>query len=110
MSRREFSQKTMKAAYERSGGICECGCGRPFGEHPKERPEYHHIIEAGLGGGNGVDNCLCVRADCHKAITATDSAPKMAKVRRETRRRKGLTRKKRKIPYRLFDGTEVWPK
>lgn len=32
MSRREFSVRTRKAAYERSGGVCECGCGQPFTE------------------------------------------------------------------------------
>lgn len=109
MTRREFSLATKKAAKERAGDTCECGCGRPFGDHPKERPEYHHAIEAYKGGDNSLENCLCIRVDCHAAITATESAPGAAKVRREDKRRAGLTARKAKIPYRRFDGTPVNP-
>ena len=98
MPRAEFSLATKIAAYERADGICECGCGQPFGEHPKERPEYHHRVEAALGGGNDLENCRCVRVDCHLKITASVSAPRVAKVRREKKRRKGWSAKKRLIP------------
>ncbi len=90
-------------------GFCECGCDQPFGNHPKTRPEYHHNIEDAIRPDNSLENCLCIRYDCHKAITA-QRAPVLAKVRREDNRRKGITRNKRKIPYRRFDGTAVWPK
>lgn len=108
MTRQEFPQSVRKAAWVRANGSCECGCGRLFGSHPKERPEYHHRIEAALGGDNSLENCLCIRADCHKAITAAESAPKAAKVRREDKRRRGLEAPKRKIPYRRFNGEPVW--
>ena len=98
MSRAEFSLKTKQAAFERAAGTCECGCGRAFGKHPRERPEYHHRIEAALGGGNDLDNCWCIRADCHAAITAQVSAPRAAKVRREGKRQKNLTARTRLLP------------
>lgn len=109
MTRAEFSQKTKLAAWKRADGICECGCGQPFGKHPKERPEYHHRVEAALGGENCLENCMAIRADCHAGITAKDSAPRVAKARRGEKGRRGLTRKKRKMPYRKFDGTPVYP-
>jgi len=107
--RAEFSLKTKQAAYQRAGGRCECGCERTFGKHPKERPEYHHRVEAILEGGNDLDNCWCIRADCHAAITANVSAPRAAKVRREDKRQTGLTRPKRKIPGRRFNGEPIYP-
>jgi 5-methylcytosine-specific restriction protein A len=109
MTRLEFSQATRKAAWKRAGGYCECGCQRPFDlSHPKGCPDYHHRIEAFLGGDNSLDNCMCIRRDCHAAITATESAPKAAKVRREDKRRTGTERPKKTIPYRRFNGEAVW--
>ena len=115
MTRREFSQATRKAAWKRASGTCECGCGQPFDlNHPKGCPEYHHRIEAVLGGGNDLDNCMCIRRDCHAVITAKESAPKAAKVRREDKRRTGTDARKARIPgskgsglRKRMDGTVV---
>ncbi|MDD9726096.1 HNH endonuclease signature motif containing protein [Roseovarius sp. SK2] len=107
MTRAEFTMKTKRAAWDRAGGVCECGCGQPFGKHPKERPEYHHRVEAAIGGDNSLDNCWCIRSDCHRAITSNVSAPRAAKVRREDKRQRGLSKPKQKISYRRFDGTPV---
>ena len=109
MTRAEFTMKTKRAAWDRADGVCECGCGQPFGKHPKERPEYHHRVEAAIGGDNSLDNCWCIRADCHSAITSNVSAPRAAKVRREGKRQRGMTKPKRKMPYRRFNGDPVWP-
>lgn len=108
--RQEFSVKTRQAAWKRADGVCECGCGRAFGKHPKERPVYDHIIPAKLGGDASLENCRAIRLDCHEAKTAEEDTPRIVKVRREDKRRKGLTARKTKIPYRRFDGTAVWPK
>lgn len=97
MTRAEFPVKVRKAAYERSGGKCEC-CGRPFGKHPKERPHYDHVLPDFLGGKPTLENCEVLRRDCHEAKTARDDTPKFAKVRREDKRRKGWQAPKRKIP------------
>lgn len=109
MTRSEFSVKTKKAAWDRAGGYCECGCGRPFGKHPKTRPHYDHIQPCNLGGNNSLDNCRAIRVDCHQAKTAGEDIPRIAKARRGEAEMRGLTRPKRKLPYRRFDGTPVWP-
>ncbi|MBA3752934.1 MAG: HNH endonuclease [Nitrospira sp.] len=77
--RQEFSSKTRLAAWERSQGMCECGCGQTI---KPERPEYHHRIEAGLGGGNDIENCVVLKKSCHRAITSGHSVPMLAKVKR----------------------------
>jgi len=111
MTRLEFPQSVRKAAWQRADGRCECGCGLHFDlNHPKGCPEYHHRIEAYLGGDNSLDNCLCIRKDCHAVITATESAPRAAKVRREEKRRTGTGPVRRKMPYRRFNGEIVYPK
>ena len=99
MTRRiEFSQSVRKAAYARSGGICECGCGLPFGDHPKERPHYDHIVPAELGGDASLENCQVLRVDHHEAKTAEEDMPRIVKARREDKRRTGTQARKRKIP------------
>jgi len=88
--RAEFSVATQKAAHKRSGGICECGCGRPFGEHPKERPEYDHDMPARLGGDASLENCKAIRRDCHNSKTAKEDLPRIVKVRRGEKDRMGI--------------------
>jgi 5-methylcytosine-specific restriction endonuclease McrA len=106
--RREFSQAVRKAAWKRAGGICECGCGRPFDlNHPKGCPHYDHELPDFLGGEPDLENCKVIRVDCHNAKTAADME-RIKKVRREDKRRTGTERPKKKIPYRKFDGTAVW--
>jgi len=107
MSRAEFSVATQKAAYARADGICECGCEQPFTEHPKGRPEYDHAIEDALRADNSLENCQCIRYDCHK-IKTKERAPVLAKVRREENRRMGIAPKKRGMSYRRFNDDPVW--
>ena len=97
MSRAEFSYKTRKVAFERAHGFCECGCGQPFGDHPKERPHYDHIIADFNGGRNTLDNCQVLRVDCHQAKTAEDM-PFIKKNRREDKRKNGTGARKALIP------------
>lgn len=97
--RREFTAATKKAAWERAGGVCECGCRRPFEmEHPKGRPHYDHEIPAKSGGDNSLGNCRVIRVDCHQSKTAAQDMPVIQKIRREDKRRDGTGAKKRKIP------------
>lgn len=67
MARREFSVAVRKAAWERCGGFCECGCGVKI--LPGDGPEFDHRIEAALGGEPTVENCIVTRKTCHKAKT-----------------------------------------
>lgn len=112
--RLEFSMKTKKAAWERANGVCECGCKRTFGKHPKERPNYDHRIPAKLGGDASLENCAVIRVDCHDAKTTTEDIPRIVKVRREDNRMRGMKAKTPQIAgsklsgwKRKIDGTVV---
>lgn len=91
----EFSQAVRKAAWERSGGICECGCGVKI--VTGDGPEFHHRVEDWLGGESTLENCWCVRQRCHKRLTK-ERAPVLAKVRRLEKERKGWKAPVRHIP------------
>ncbi len=110
MSRQEFPIKVRKAAYDRAAGICECGCGVPFG---KERVEYDHVIPARLGGDNSLENCKALRLSCHKAKTRSD-LKSISKVRRAEKQQRGFEARKAVIPgskksrfKKRVDGTVV---
>ena len=62
----EFSAKTKDKAAKRANGICEY-CHLPF----RGRPEFHHILEAALGGKPALANCLVVcKKPCHAELSA----------------------------------------
>jgi len=54
--RREFQKSVKIAAWQRSGGVCECGCGVKI--VAGDGPEYDHRLEATLGGEPTLDNCV----------------------------------------------------
>lgn len=115
MSRSEFPVSVRKAALARCGGICECGCGQPFTEHPKERPHYDHDLPDFLGGTNDLENCKVLRVCCHQVKTYGQDMSKIVKVRRGQKDRKNLKANKSKIPgskgtgmRKRMDGTVEW--
>lgn len=89
--RAEFSKKTKLEAWHRCGGRCECGCGRKI----LGTPEYHHIVEAALGGSNDLTNCQVLDPKCHRLITSTVSVPQVAKSQRVFEKRAGVRTKSR---------------
>ena len=95
MRNAEFPQAIRKAAWSRCDGICECGCSVKI--RAGDGPEYHHILEDWLGGEPTLENCMVVRATCHKAITKARAAS-LAKTRRLEKARKGLGPAKRPFP------------
>jgi len=103
MARKEFSQKTRKAAFARCcqpDGVPKCeGCGRSLVGHPFD---YDHIVPDGLGGDNSLENCkvLCSggRATCHGIKTHEEDTPRMRKADAQADYARGTTRKKVKIP------------
>ncbi len=77
MSRLEFSGPTKRMAYERADGKCqECGVKLPDGS-----PQYHHILEARLGGDGSLANCRVLCLPCHKVVTKEVSAPRVTKMK-----------------------------
>lgn len=95
MKRAEFSVATKKAAYERSGGLCECGCAMPF--DVKNPPEYDHRVEAALGGDNSLDNCVVLRLGCHRSKTSR-RAPALAKAARLEKKAANIRSRRQKFP------------
>lgn len=95
--RAEFSKTTKRAAWDRCGGVCQCGCLQPI----RGTPEYDHIIEDTLGGGNELDNCAVLDPKCHARKTKA-RRPEIDKARRGQEKRIGL----RESRYRPLAGTK----
>ena len=97
MARQEFSKAVKLAAWERCGGICECGCGQKI-----LTAEYDHWpVPAAFGGGNDLENCRVLNKRCHRKITADVDVPKIAKAVRIIEKRAGLRKSKRPFPKRV---------
>jgi len=79
MARQEFSKKVKLAAWNRSGGNCECGCGVKI--ISGDGPEYDHRIEDAIGGEPTLENCVVMRKRCHDAKTRK-RRPELDKTRR----------------------------
>lgn len=86
--RNEFTKTTKRAAYERSGGICECHliphvfpqpCGRPLGEG---NCFYEHIDPDRISGCNDLSNCACLTRTCWRIKTSVYDQRVIARVRR----------------------------
>ncbi len=69
-----FSEATKEAAFERSGGRCECArlghdhgsrCPRRIGRHSAR---FHHHRREIRGGSDGLANCEAVCKYCHDLI------------------------------------------
>ncbi len=99
MSRRQEFPKSVKLdAWERSKGICECGC------HLKiiGIPEYDHWpIPASLDGPGTLENCRVLSKKCHRRITETKDIPELSKSTRIFEKRIGLRKTKRPFPKRV---------
>ena len=70
-----FSEKTMKAAFKRSGHQCECErddgllpggrCPERLKRHGK-KTHYHHTHSVHLGGSDDLSNCELLCRRCHE--------------------------------------------
>ncbi len=75
-----FSQETIEAAWERSGGKCECGrsthghvgrCSKTLSKETQGRAEglgsweAHHTHSVQSGGLDALSNCEILCSDCH---------------------------------------------
>lgn len=105
MSRFEFTNATKRDAFVRAKGKCEgCGFKLRSGE-----AHYDHIVAEWLTRDNSLENCQVLCIPCHKAKTAKRDVPMIAKTKRVRDREQGIGKPKRKMAYRLFDGTPVDP-
>jgi 5-methylcytosine-specific restriction endonuclease McrA len=93
--RQEFSKKVKLAAWERCGGICECGCGQKI---ISGAVEYDHIIEDALGGEPTLDNCMVMRKRCHDGKTGK-RRPALDKTRRVIEKAAGARKTSKPMPF-----------
>ena len=107
-SRKEFTKAIRRQGFERAGGFCE-RCGAKF----RGVPEYHHVIEAYLGGDNTLANLAVCCVVCHRELTA-ERHPEIDKVRRLADARMGVSKRKKRPfgdpRYRKKMSGEVVPK
>ncbi len=106
MSRLEFTSKTMREAWSRSGGICEChlvpmlkrpkGCGAKLTDG---NVRYEHIIPDNFRPDNSLSNCAALSKTCWREKTSTYDLPTIAKAKRVGDRAKGI-RKQTSRPLR----------
>lgn len=75
-----FSESTIKAAWERAGGKCECTrvthshgtrCNKQLvwenrGREGRGKWEAHHKTAVSSGGNDNLSNCEIVCFECHK--------------------------------------------
>jgi 5-methylcytosine-specific restriction protein A len=107
VSRTEFSTKIRDQAYERSGGFCECGCGRPL---VVGQIDYDHRIPWDISRDSTLQNCVCMLRGCHRTKTRADIRD-IAKGRRIRRKHRGIHKRSgfatnRDGPFkRKLDGT-----
>ena len=84
--RAEFTKQTKLDAWLRAGGRCECGCGLKI----VGTPEYHHIIEAAVGGDASLENCVVMDPKCHRRLTREETVPAVTRAKRLEEKRLGL--------------------
>lgn len=97
MGRAEFSKATKRAAYDRSGELCEA-VGSLYGLPPGQRcnmplsrgVEYDHIDLEANSHDASLENCAAVCPPCHRIKTTTHDIPKAAKTLRQQDKARGI--------------------
>lgn len=109
MPRKEFSDKTKTAAFERSkidGVPCCEKCKAPL---QAGRFTYDHIDPDYFSKDNSLENCQVLGWCCDKPKTAKDQGD-IAKTRRIIKRRAGIKKRSSFRGWRTFSGEIRWRK
>ena len=122
MSRNEFTAKTQRAAWDRSGGACEAegdayglGHGVRCGRDLRQGVEYDHVDPDKNSRDNSLANCAAVCPQCHRWKTSNRDAPLIAKTNHQQDKVRGVKKRSRSpMPgsrdskfKRRMDGTVV---
>lgn len=122
MSRLEFTAKTKRLAFERSGGVCECALilmlNRPNGYGVKltdGRVRYEHIIPDNIAQDNSLENCAALSLGCWREKTDGYDRKVIAKSNHQRDRARGIKSRRgrsfatnRSGPFKQkMDGTVV---
>jgi 5-methylcytosine-specific restriction endonuclease McrA len=100
MARKEFTKKTQREAFARSGFKCEA-TGAMYGLAAGQRcnaelsygVEYDHIVLDANSKDNSLENCAAVCIKCHKWKTANHDIPMAAKTVRQQDKARGIKTK-----------------
>jgi 5-methylcytosine-specific restriction protein A len=103
MSRREFSTKVKRQAFERAKEQCE-GCEAPLS---KGKYHYDHDIPDALGGEPELWNCKVLCVACHAVKTGKKDVPAIAKTKRIQDRERGIRKPRSITGWRKFSGVGV---
>jgi 5-methylcytosine-specific restriction protein A len=105
MSRREFSTKVKRLAFERAAGSCEGeGCGAAL---TKGKFHYDHDIADFFRGEPTLSNCKVLCVACHDFKTRKKDIPAIAKTKRIQDREKGIRKPRSITGWRKFSGVGV---
>lgn len=88
-------------------GVCQCGCGIKI--RVGDSWDTDHKVALCNGGENRESNLVPLLAKHHKKKTANDVAEKSEIYERRLSHHR-IRPKKKKMGYRLFDGTPVPPR
>lgn len=98
MARREFTKKTQRQAWNRSGGACE-GEGKLYGlgsgircgaDMTRTGVRYDHIDPDANSKDNSLENCCACCPKCHDFKTRKRDVPMIAKTVRQQDRNHGI--------------------
>jgi hypothetical protein len=103
--RLNFTIATKKESYKLAGGKCAAHRIWPKEHCSNQINDYHHGIEASLGGKPTVDNCIPLCGKHHRQVTK-ERRPEMDKTVRLERKQRGWTGRKQKIKSRGFERWE----
>ena len=92
--------------FDAHGGRCAVS-GRKI--TAADRWECDHRIALANGGANRESNLQPVLVEHHREKTRSD-LKKKSKIARVRKKNLGIQQTKKKIPYKRFDGTPVFPK
>lgn len=108
MTRRRMSTTRRARIFAAHNGVCHI-CKATI-DGTRERWDADHVIPLQMSGDDSDDNLAPAHERCHRDKTAGKDIPQIAKAKRVYAKHIGAVKAKKKMPYRKFDGTPVWPK
>lgn len=98
--RTEFSKKTMREAWGRSGKRCEglLASGERCNANLEHKPHhFDHIVPDAIGGPNDLINCQVLCVPCHGEKTRKIDVPMIAKSKRVSDKHNGISLRRPKM-------------
>lgn len=112
MSRRRMSTTRRARIFAAANGVCHI-CGEQI-DGTRERWDADHVIPLEISGDDSDENLRPAHERCHRAKTAKEDAPAIAKCKRVAAKHNGSSKPKGTLPgsrnskwKRKVDGTVV---